>query len=193
MKIELGWIHFLKPLVERDQQITNILLERGDLEDKYHPELERVQRENGLKLQKFIMNNGFPVLSNSGEEGVWLSWHVIQHAIPLPDFMQDSVIQMRLAAAQNDYPLDLLASTEDKISYLKGEKQRFGTYFEWVQGELKPSSIEDSTFLDHRRNSMGLPPMSDALFKIWHHRPPKNPQKRDDEFKAWLKKTGWRI
>lgn len=192
MKIDEEWINFLKPLVERDQHITNILLERGSLEDCYHPELEKVQKENGLKLQKFINTNGFPVLSNAQNEGVWLSWYIIHHAIPLPLFMQEAVIEMRLAAAQGDYLLELLASTEDKIAFLKGEKQIFGTYFEWNEGELKPSSIDDISFLDHRRHSMGLPPMSDTLFKIWHNRPPKDPTKRAEDFKNWLLKTGWR-
>ena len=192
MKIEEEWIHFLKPLVDRDQHITNILLERGNLEDRYHPELEKVQRENGIKLQKYIESHGFPVLSNAKEEGVWLSWYIIHHSIPMPSFMQEAVLEMRLAAAQGDYPLELLASTEDKIAYLKGQKQIFGTYFEWDQGELKPSLIDDISFLDQRRHSMGLPPMSDALFKIWHHKPPKDPNKRAAEFDQWLKKSGWR-
>ena len=186
------WKVKLSPLVERDQFIRDALEKRGVLEDAYHPEMEKVHIENARKLKELITKRGFPVLSNAGEEGVQLSWLIIQHAIPLPDFMRESLTQMRLAVAQDDYPKDLLAYTEDKIRFLEGLPQLFGTNFDWQEGELRPTAIEDPKFLDARRKSYDLPPMGETLIKIVHTAPPKNSTQKALDFEMWLRKVGWR-
>ncbi len=192
MTIETDWKNKLTSLVERDQFIQDALSTRGILEDTYQPELEKVQLENALKLKVIIEKNGFPVISNAGDDGVQLSWLIIQHAISLPDFMRECLTQMRLAAAQDDYPKDLLAYTEDRICFFEGRGQLFGTNFDWEEGELRPTPIEDPKFLDGRRLAMGLPPIAESLFKIVHSHPPKDPVKKAVEAKKWLKKVGWR-
>lgn len=186
------WIEKLKPLVERDQFIRDALERRGVLEDSYHPELEKIHQENALKLKKLIQELGFPVLSNAGDEGVRLAWLIIQHAIPDPDFMKQSLIEMRLAAAQQDFPLDLLAYTEDRIAFLEGKPQLYGTHFDWHEGEMKLTPVADPVLLDQRRRAIGLPPIAEAFFKITHSRPPKDPKKKANEFQAWLVTKGWR-
>lgn len=191
--IDPAWTEKLSPLVERDQFIREALERRGVLEDTYHPEMEKVHLENAAKLKELIQKNGFPVLSNAGEQGVRLSWLIVQHAISLPDFVKESLIQMRMAAAAGDYPLDLVAYVEDRVAYFEGRGQLYGTNFDWYEGSLRPTSIEDPDHLDYRRKAMGLAPMAETLFKFSSSRPPKNPEKKAQEFSLWLKKTGWRI
>jgi hypothetical protein len=192
MTIDLQWKDSLISLVQRDQFIQEALLTKGILEDAYRPELEKVQKGNGLKLQAIIKVKGFPVLSNAGEEGVQLSWLIIQHAIPLPDFMRECLIEMRLAAAQDDYPKDLLAYTEDRVRFFEGRPQLFGTNFDWEDGELKPTPIEDPKFLDERRKAFGLPPLAETLTKVAISKPAKDPAKKALEFETWLRNVGWR-
>jgi len=192
MTIDLQWKDSLISLVQRDQFIQEALLTKGILEDAYQPELEKVQKGNGLKLQAIIKVKGFPVLSNAGEEGVQLSWLIIQHAIPLPDFMRECLIEMRLAAAQDDYPKDLLAYTEDRVRFFEGRPQLFGTNFDWEDGELKPTPIEDPKFLDERRKAFGLPPLAETLTKFAISKPAKDPAKKALEFETWLRNVGWR-
>jgi hypothetical protein len=185
------WEEKLAFLVQQDHQIREVLLGRGILSDKYHPEMEKVHINNAQKLSKMINKMGFPVLSNAGENGVRLSWLIIHHAISLPDFMRESLIQMRLAAAQNDYILELLAYTEDRVAFYEGRPQLFGTNTEWINGELKRTEIEDISRLDLRRKSLGLPPAASVPTSSME-RPPRDPQKKDREFKDWLIKVGWR-
>lgn len=186
------WEKFLTPLVERDQFIRDALERRGILEDAYHPEMEKAHKDNTKAFIDYIKLHGFPVLSNAGEKGVKLSWLIIQHSISSPDFQRESLIQMRLAAAQDDYPKDLLAYTEDCIAFFEGRKQLYGTYFDWEIGGLRPAQIEDPKFLDQRRAAMGLPPMAETLFKIVHTKPPKDLEKKQKEFQIWLTSVGWR-
>ncbi len=193
MTYDEEWATGLKLLIQREQYIRDALEKRGILEDAYHPELKKVQTENAIKFKAMLEQRGFPVLSNAGEEGVRLSWLIILHAVSLPDFMRTCLDQMRMAAAQDDYPRDLLAYTEDKICYLEGREQIFGTHFDWAGGELKPTPIEDEKFLDERRKGVGLPPMAEILPRVTHLPPPKDPARRLAELDAWLKELGWRV
>lgn len=185
------WEEKLSFLVQQDHEMRNLLLEKGVLSDAYHPEMEKIHIKNSKKLRELINANGFPVLSNAGESGVRYSWLIILHSISSPDFMKNCLIEMRLAAAQKDYPLDLLAYVEDLVLYLEGRLQLYGTQFNWVEDELKPVPIEDIAHLDLRRKSMGLSPFKEKAPSSLD-RPPKDPVKKDSDFNEWLRKVGWR-
>ncbi len=191
--MEEFWISKLSHLVERDHFIREGLLKRGILGDTYHKELEKVHIENAKKLEALIIKNGFPVLSNAGEKGTLLAWVIVIHAISLPDFMKECLVQMRLAAAAQDYPLDLLATIEDRVLFFEGLGQLYGTQYDWIEGELKPVPIQDFSSLPYRRRSMGLPPMSEEVSRVTEERPPSDPVKKAVEFEHWLKKVGWRV
>ena len=187
------WEEKLNFLVEKDNQMRNVLLEKGVLNDTYHPEMEKMHLSNKEKLSLLISQMGFPVLSNAGEKGVRLSWLIIMHSISQPDFMKECLFQIRIAAGQNDYPLELLAYLEDRICFFEGRPQLYGTSSDWENGELKRTPIEDIKNVDLRRQSMGLPPLEAILPEQGHFRPPKDPIKKALEFKAWLTKVGWRV
>jgi hypothetical protein len=188
--IDPVWTDKLASLVERDHFIREALVKRGDLSDAYHPEIEKVHLENSIKLEKIIEKNGFPVLSNAGEEGVRLAWLIIHHSLSRSDFMRECLTQIRLAVAASDWPLELHAYLEDRVAFYEGRKQLFGTNLDWVDGELKPTEIEDPDQLEHRRKSVGLPEMRKDFQN--GERPPVDPEKKQKEFQIWLKKTGWR-
>ena len=171
--------------------MRDTLLARGVLNDTYHPEMEKIHLANAKKLSEMIQKMGFPVLSNAGEKGVRLSWLIIQHSISWPDFMREGLTQMRLAAAQNDYILELLAYIDDRIAYFEGRPQLYGTSFDWIDGELKRTPVEEIAKLDLRRKSLGLPPAKPSLPA--EDRPPKDPVKKAKEFHEWLVKVGWRV
>lgn len=189
---DITWEEKLGFLVDQDHQMRNILLEKGILSDAYHPEMEKVHLHNATRLKELIEKKGFPVLSNAGEKGVRLSWLIIMHSISLPDFLKESLTQMRLAAGQNDYILELLAYTEDRVAFFEGRPQLYGTNSDWIDGELKRTPIEDPTKVNLRRKGMGLPPLQESLSYNSLERPPKDPQKKKREFEEWLVRVGWR-
>lgn len=190
--IDHSWEEKLNFLVQQDHQMRNLLIEKGVLSDTYHPEMEKVHLANAKKLKALIVKNGFPVLSNAGETGVRLSWLIIQHSISWPDFMKECLIEIRLAAGQNDYPLELLAYTEDRVAYFEGRPQLYGTNADWIDGELKTTPIEDPSKVNLRRKGMGLPALAEVLNVSSLERPPKDPGKKAKEFDDWLVKVGWR-
>ena len=190
--IDPVWEEKLSFLVQNDHTMRDVLLQKGVLSDSYHPEMEKVHITNAKKLAAMIEKLGFPVLSNAGEKGVRLSWLIIQHAISMPDFMRECLIQMRLAASQHDYILELLAYTDDRISYFEGRPQLYGTNMDWIEGELKRTPIADPPLLDQRRRSLGLPPISNSPIPPGEARPPKDPAKKLQEFKEWQHRVGWK-
>lgn len=189
---DLTWEEKLSFLVQQDHQMRDILLQKGVLSDTYHPEMEKVHLHNAKKLSEMIKKMGFPVLSNAGEKGVRLSWLIIMHAISKPDFMKECLTEIRLAAGQNDYILELLAYMEDRVAYFEGRPQLYGTNADWINGELKRTPIEDISKVDLRRKAVGLPPLSDVPWQSSLDRPPKDPEKKAREFQEWLVRTGWR-
>lgn len=189
--IDPTWEEKLAPLVERDHFIREALLKRRILSDTYHPEMEKVHIENAQKLQKLIDILSFPTISNAGEKGVRLSWLIIQHAISLPDFMRECLTQIRLAAGQNDYPLELLACLEDRVAIFEGRPQIYGTNRDWIHGDLLPTPIEDPDQVNVRRKGLGLPPL-DPTPAVTEELPPKEPGKKAQEYQDWLKRVGWR-
>lgn len=190
--IDISWEEKLQFLVDRDHQMREVLLERGILADTYHSEMEKIHLANARILSEMIEKMGFPVLSNAGEKGVRLSWLIIHHAISWPSFMQEGLIQMRLAVADDDYIPELLAYIEDRVAYFEGRPQLYGTNLDWIDGELKMSPVADPVHLDLRRKSLGLLPISEIGIANIIERPPKNPQQKELEFKIWLVKVGWR-
>lgn len=190
--VDLIWEEKLKFYADQDHQMKNILIERGVLNDRYHPELEKVHLHNARKLSGLIQKMGFPVLSNAGETGVRLSWLIIQHAVSWPDFMKECLFQMRVAAGQNDYPYELLAHTEDLIGFLEGGKQLYGTHAEWQGDAFVMTPIEDPSHLNLRRKSMGLPPITPDFKPPFLGRPPSDPDARERSFREWLSRVGWR-
>jgi hypothetical protein len=190
--IDLIWEEKLRFYVEQDHQMRNLLLERGILNDCYHPELEKVHLQNAKKLAALIKKYGFPVLSNAAEAGVRLSWLIVHHSISLPDFMTESLLQMRLAAGQRDYPLELLAHTEDLVAFLEGRKQLYGTHSDWVGKSYRLTPIEDPSTMNVRRKSVGLPPIGPDFKPLFLGRPPKDPEAREKAFREWLSRVGWR-
>jgi hypothetical protein len=186
------WVEKLKPLVDKDLHTRNVLLERGILNDAYHSELEKIHLKNATELKILIEKSGFPLLSNAGDEGVRLSWLIILHAISLPEFMRSCLLEMRLGASLQDYPLDLLAYVEDRVSFLEGRKQLYGTHFDWISGDFRPTPIEDPEGIQIRRKSMGLPPLKIDSYLISTERPPRDPLKKQRDFVLWLMKVGWR-
>jgi hypothetical protein len=187
------WDDKLNFLVDKDHQMKNLLQEKGILNDAYHPEMEKIHLNNSKKLTELIKKMGFPVLSNAGDKGVKLSWLIIMHAISSPDFMKECLFQIRIAAGQNDYPLDLLAYLEDRISYLEGRPQLYGTSIDWENGELRRTPIEDLESVDIRRKAMGLPSLTQMPIESEMNRPPKDPIKKAQDFQKWLVKVGWRM
>ncbi|HEY7294000.1 MAG TPA: DUF6624 domain-containing protein, partial [Dehalococcoidia bacterium] len=142
---------------------------------------------------------GFPGKSLAGEEGAQAAWIILQHAISMPALQRKSLALITELANQGEIPRTNAAMLEDRIRYLEGKRQVYGTQFDWDEnGELSPLPIEDVNVVDALREKVGLPPLEvsiqqyRALAKRHGERPPTDGSKKQAEFEAWAKRVGWR-
>ncbi|MCM2350807.1 MAG: hypothetical protein NDI69_12360 [Bacteriovoracaceae bacterium] len=79
--------------------------------------MEKIHLSNAHKLSALIEKLGFPVLSNAGEQGVRLSWLIIQHAISWPGLPPVSTTP--IFATMERPPMDPIKKKKEFEQWLK--------------------------------------------------------------------------
>lgn len=178
---------------KEDLRVREQLAEAGVLYDGYHPEMERVHRQNATRLQKILEEVGWPGSGMVGEAGARAAWLVIQHAIGEPAFQRYCLQLLQEAAGREEIPPWQPAMLEDRIRMFEGKKQRYGTQLEADEaGNPQPYPVEDAEHLDERRLAVGLEPMAERLARAGRMPVPKDPDQFKQEYEAWLRRVGWR-
>ncbi|MDR6487231.1 hypothetical protein J2799_001716 [Chryseobacterium vietnamense] len=115
----------LMRLAEKDLAVRERLLRDNLLSGGYHPEMEKVHRENAEALRQIIKEIGFPGISKVGQEASEAAWLIAQHAIAEPAFMKSFFELM----TENRWDVNKKhwAYLNDRIQYFQGKPQRFGT------------------------------------------------------------------
>ncbi len=175
------------------------LLQAGVLFDGYHPEMQKLHQANAEALMAILDEHGWPTPDLVGTEGTSAAWMIMQHAIGNPPLLRKSMQMIEhLGDASGVTALDK-ARTMDRIRYFEGKKQLYGTNFDWdEQGLLSPTPIEEADKVDQRRAQIGLDPLQKSIESIRARAkaegevPPRDPQRRREEFEAWIRETGWR-
>lgn len=124
---------------------------------------------------------------------------IVQHAIGLPRFMRACLEVMESAASHGRVPRWQVALLTDRICWLEGRPQVYGTQFDWNEkGELVPLPIEDEATLDARRALADLIPFSEGLrqrrseAETNGETAPADWAARQQDFEDWAKAIGWR-
>jgi hypothetical protein len=151
----------LLQMEQQDQDARNVYIAAmggGELPDD-HPasrHLMQVDAEDLRRLKHIIIQDGFPTIAMVGIEGVHAAFLLTQHADGDPAFQQRMlrVVAPRLRDGEitgNEYAL-----LTDRVLRAQGKPQRYGTQFEGIGENLKPSPIADEEHVDKRRRSLGL-------------------------------------
>jgi hypothetical protein len=181
-------------MLEADQQLLRQIASEKNLADTYHAELRDLHNRHADRLQDMVAQYGWPRRAEVGEKVARASWVLLQHSIERPEF-----IQAMLALFQSDKSLGVdaadMARLEDRIRVFRGQKQIYGTNFDWTAaGKLEPTPIEAPEHVDARRQSMGLPPLADDWARMANtdEKPPQDWQQKQREAQAWAVHVGWR-
>jgi hypothetical protein len=184
----------LLALRDRDLQLRQQLLERGELDEGYHPEMEAVHRLNAARLREIISQHGWPDLELVGSEAAEAAWLIAQHAIGEPEFMRKALTLIEEKVAAGKLPAKHAAYLYDRIAMFEGRPQCYGTNsLPCPDGKDRRWTTADPANLNSRRAAVGLPPAPpeppesevtpelQAKHKDWSHR-----------YEEWLVKSGWR-
>lgn len=188
----------LLALRERDLTKRQELVDRGELWEGYHPEMERVHRENARSLDALLDAGGWPGASRVGEDGAAAAWLVAVHAIGEPVFQRRCLALLEQALAQGEAPAAQRAALVDRIRYNERRPQVYGTIFDWdADGRMSPWPIEDPDGVEGRRREAGLPPLAESIREVRDRtrqeteRPPRDYAERQAEIMAWARRVGW--
>ena len=78
----------LLQFAQNDLKVRERLMRNDQLIGGYHPEMEKVHRENATALRQIIKEIGFPGISKVGTEASEAACLIAQHAIAEPAFMK---------------------------------------------------------------------------------------------------------
>lgn len=198
MTMEPVWREAFLKGAERDIEVRTRLARDGALFDGYHPEMEAVHLENAATLDEAFNTIGWPGRHRVGDDGAAAAFLILQHAISRPDVQRRGLMLMLDAIPRGDANALDAAYLSDRIAVFEGRRQLYGTQFDWLDGELSPSPIDDPAHLEQRRASVGLPPLDEVIAKqraaaaAEGERPPPDMEARKAAFDLWAKKVGWR-
>jgi hypothetical protein len=186
-------------LLNKDKETREGLAANGELFDGYHPEMEKVHKENGKQLKEIVDTYGWPGKSMVGEEGAEAAWIVFQHNISEPNFFKELLPILQSEADKGEVEWSWVAKTIDRIRMYEGKPQVYGTNYDWDEkGELSPWPIENPEEVDKRRKEMGLPPLDKATAEMrkraleTNEKPPQDFIEQRKKMEAWCHKVGWR-
>lgn len=185
-------------LKDKDLKVRKALLEKSQLNEGYHPEMEKVHLTNSQELEKIYDEIGFPTISKVGDEANAATWLIVQHAISRPQFMIKSFELLKQAVINNDANPVNLAMLEDRILVFQGKTQKYGSAYDWDEnGELSPLPFDDLNLVNERRKSLGLDSIEDRIVSMRlqaqkeNHKAPKDFKNRRKESEEWRKRVGW--
>lgn len=189
----------LLDMVEEARRLRARLAEGGSLFQGYNPELRALHNSQARTLAEIVDSKGWPDNATVGADGATAAWMVVQQAIGLPNFMRACLGMIEDAADTGRVPRWQVALLTDRIRWLEGRPQVYGSQFDWDEkGELNPLPIEDEAGVDTRRAGADLVPLAEGIrqrraeAETNGETAPADWAGRRKEFDDWAKAIGWR-
>lgn len=186
-------------MVEESRRVRTRLAASGSLFQGYDPEMRALHNAQAKALAEIVDRHGWPDTAMVGADGAGAAWLIAQHAIGLPNFMRACLELIEAAAATGRVPRWQMALLTDRIRWLEGRKQVYGSQFDWdASGELNPLPIEDETDIDARRMGVDLVPLAEGIEQrraeaaANGETAPQDWAARQKEFEDWARAIGWR-
>lgn len=180
-------------LDEHNQAVRGELAADGSLFEGYHPRMEAVHRDSAARLRSILDESGWPTEHLVGSDGAEAAWRIAQHAIGEPELQRRALRLLQEAAIRGEVPAWQPAMLEDRIRMFEGRLQLYGTQLEPDdEGWPRPYPIEDPDHVDERRRAVGLEPLADRLARAEQEPVPKDRDRFEREYQAWLRCVGWR-
>jgi hypothetical protein len=160
-RVDEGLRRELLARAEEDQRVRRLASPpKGQhefrLPDEVAKEWRRVDTDNTRWLADLVATHGWPGRTLAGPDGAEAAWLLAQHADGDPELQRTFLEALRGAVADGDASPGNLAYLEDRVRVHDGRPQLYGTQFTVIDGELRPSPVQDPQRLDERRAEAGL-------------------------------------
>jgi len=113
-------------------------------------------------VKRYISQRGWPSLSSYGNEFSRYLFLLVQHFSFDPDLLYISLKQIKSSVDKGEANPRFYPDLYDKLAIYSGRPQRFATFYGCIDGRFQPlNGVEDVDFVDARRATYGLPPLSE--------------------------------
>jgi len=178
---------------EEDLTVRERLLQAGQLEGGYHPEMEAVHIRNAARMREILSQHGWPTRTLVGVDGEEAAWLVVMHAIGDPDLLRKSLAVLENAVSAGEAPAWQFACLADRIAFFEGRPQRYGTQLDWdEEGYHSVYRLEDSEHVNEFRATVGLGPLERIGRDGQTVKDPESLRRDRERYEAWARKVGWR-
>ena len=178
---------------EEDLTVRERLLQAGQLEGGYHPEMEAVHTRNAARMREVFSQHGWPTRTLVGVDGEEAAWLVVMHAIGDPDLLRKSLAVLENAVSAGEAPAWQFACLADRIAFFEGRPQRYGTQLDWDdEGYHSVYRLEDSEHVNEFRATVGLGPLEGIGRDGQTVKDPESLRRDRERYEAWARKVGWR-
>ena len=135
---------------------------------------QQVIRDNGAnkhdvlaagaaRLKAIINTQGWPTISQVGNDGAQAAWLLAQHADFDIPFQKQALSYMENLSSRGEVNLDNLAYMRDRVALANGELQTYGTQGKCNGATWEPFPTKNSAQVDALRAQMTLDPLSDYV------------------------------
>lgn len=144
---------------EQDQQVRRKLIENGlsKVNDELRTRITVVDNQNTGALKSILSIFGWDCIFRLNEDAKDAAFLVIQHSDEDIVFQEFALGKLNEFFKKGLVDGQDLAILTDKVLISRGEKQVYGTQFDFVDGELKISPIDNAKETNERRSKLGLP------------------------------------
>ena len=178
---------------EEDLTVRERLLQAGQLEGGYHPEMEAVHTRNAARMREILSQHGWPTRTLVGVDGEEAAWMIAMHAIGDPDLLRKSLAVLENAVSAGEAPAWQFACLADRIAFFEGRPQRYGTQLDWdEEGYHSVYRLEDSEHVNEFRATVGLGPLERIGRDGQTVKDPESLRRDRERYEAWARKVGWR-
>ena len=176
-----------------DLVVRERLLEAGQLEGGYNPEMAAVHSRNAARMREILDQHGWPTRTLVGVDGEEAGWLIVQHAIGDPDLQRRSLGLLQEAVAAQEAPAWHWAYLADRIAFFEGRPQRYGTHSDFDdEGYTAIYRLEDPEHVDEQRRSVGLGPLMSIGRDGQTPIDAESLRRYRENGAAWARAAGWR-
>jgi hypothetical protein len=144
----------------RDQAVRTPKYRSDTVTETLVREQEQVDIQLTAQLKQIVAENGWPTIRLVGlqasEEAALILTHSRDH-----EFQRAMIPRLQQLTARGEILGSSIAAIVDKLLISEGKPQRFGTQFEWANGNAEVLPVEDAAHLDERRATYLLPPIAE--------------------------------
>ncbi|ALV07107.1 hypothetical protein DES44_2596 [Roseateles depolymerans] len=122
--------------------------------------VSRIHRDNLRWMIKTFAKKRLLTAGQVGEDGLHLTWLLVQHANSHPRYQQIALAQFTKRHMAGEFRSANLARLTDRVAVKFGTAQPYGSLQNWAKGGVEVQNIPDLATVEANRAALGIMPLA---------------------------------